>query len=416
MVARIKIGSSLSRAFYYNENKVKEGVSNCIAAENFPIRMERMTEVKRLDILKKTASLRPGLKANSVHISLNFAPTEQFSDDRLKEIATVYMNKIGFGQQPFLVYRHHDAGHPHVHIVTTKVTMDGSVINTNNIGKVQSEKARKEIEISYGLIRAEDQPKQQYELKPAFTEKVSYGKTESRKAIAAVLAGVIKTYKYSSLAELNAVLKLYNVVADPGSDKSRTFANNGLHYKVLDMEGNPVGVPIKASAIAGNPGLKFLEDQFRRNEPLKTSHKIKVKNAIDFYFIGAKPSLPGLTAALKKEGIDVVLRASDQGQLYGITYVDHRNKCVFNGSKLGKQYSAKSIADRCIVFPAPSSQKVQPIILKQRNSSHFSDADHPEQEQAGLLQQLLQPEVQTDYVPYELSGRKKKKKIRRKIN
>ena len=58
---------------------------------------------------------------------------------------------IGFGELPFLVCQHHDAGLPHLHIITLKVRFDGSRMDTQNIGRNQSEKARKEIETQYGL-------------------------------------------------------------------------------------------------------------------------------------------------------------------------------------------------------------------------------------------------------------------------
>ncbi len=56
------------------------------------------------------------------------------------------MSKIGFGDQPYLVYQHFDARHPHIHIVTTNIKSDGSRIKTHNIGRNQSERARREIE------------------------------------------------------------------------------------------------------------------------------------------------------------------------------------------------------------------------------------------------------------------------------
>ena len=121
MVARIKIGNSLSRGFFYNEHKVKEGVAEFILAGNYPISTEKLSEFQRLNVLQKIASLNENAKVNSVHISLNFDPSEQISQELMKEIAGHYMDKIGFGAQPYLVYQHHDAGHPHMHILTTKV-------------------------------------------------------------------------------------------------------------------------------------------------------------------------------------------------------------------------------------------------------------------------------------------------------
>src|SRR6266536_2611641 len=148
---------------------------------------------------------------NSVHISLNFDPSEKLDEATLKNIADTYMNKIGFGDQPYLVYQHFDAGHPHIHIVTTNIQRDGSRIKSHNIGRNQSEKARKEIELSYGLVRAEShQQKEAYQLKPINALKVQYGRSETKRAITNVLDRVLSNYKYTSLPELNAVLKQYN--------------------------------------------------------------------------------------------------------------------------------------------------------------------------------------------------------------
>src|SRR5690606_10582189 len=137
----------------------------------------------------------------------------------------------GFGKQPYLVYQHNDAGHPHIHLVSIKVKEDGSRIDTQNIGRNQSEKARKEIEISFGLVVANERKrKQEFDLKPIPVQRVQYGRSETKKAIQNVLDHVIGRYRYTSLPELNAVLKQYNVIAERGSENSRVFINKGLVY------------------------------------------------------------------------------------------------------------------------------------------------------------------------------------------
>src|SRR3989337_1512495 len=142
MVAVIKTGSSIHRIFNYNEQKVKEGIAQCIAAVNYPKDVSHLTLSNKLNRLLNQAALNENVTRNSVHISLNFDPSEKLSQERLQEIAETYMQKIGFGEQPYLVYQHHDAGHPHIHIVTVKVRADGNRIDTQNIGRNQSEKAR----------------------------------------------------------------------------------------------------------------------------------------------------------------------------------------------------------------------------------------------------------------------------------
>jgi len=424
MVAVIKTGHSLQRILNYNENKVKEGVAECISASNYPMDAEKLSFNHKLNRLLKQAALNENVTRNSVHVSLNFDPNERLSGEQLKDIADTYMQKIGFGEQPYLVYRHMDAGHPHIHIVSVKVRADGSRIDTQNIGRNQSEKARKKIETAYGLVKAEDMKKKQYELKSAYTQKVQYGRSDSRRAIANVLDAILNTYKYTSLPELNAVLKQYNVMADRGSESSRTYQHQGLLYRILDEQGNPVGVPIKASSFHNKPTLKYLEERFSLNEVARQPHKLRVKNTIDLTFLKqSKPSLQTLIKALEKEGINTVVRQNADGVIYGITYVDHRTKCVFNGSAIGKPYSAKGILERCDETKEQLTQKQG--FFKQPSSKTFfpeEGAIPPAAQQnkgdSELLETLLQPEHTSGYVPHQLTkkgGRKRRKRTNKRL-
>lgn len=420
MVARIKIKDALAANFFYNENKVKEGVAECLVAENFPADLQQLSEMQRLHFLQKIAALNGDIKVNSVHISLNFEPSEQLDANRLKEIAMDYMERIGFGGQPYLVYQHFDAGHPHIHVLSVKVGLDGKGIDTHHIAVKKSEPARKELELKYNLVRAEDMSKKQFRLQPAFAQKVQYGRSESRRAIAGVLEVILNQYKYASLPELNAVLSQYNVMADRCRETSRVYKNNGLLYRILDEQGKSVGVPIKASSFYNKPTLAFLEERFSLNAPLKQPLKRRVRNAIDFYFLKQKqPSLEGLIRALEKEGIHTVNRKSDEGYLYGITYIDHKNKVVFNGSELGKDYSAKRISERCMAdVPA---DKLKLVKVDNKDATGEFAVGRPSQPvqpttEPGLMDILMQPEEVYEPLPYQFRKTGKRKKRKRPSN
>ena len=159
MVAIIKTGHSIHNIFNYNENKVKQGVAACIGEGNYPVDVDKMSGTMKLNRFIKQLVLNDNVKRNSVHISLNFHPSENHSKEKLMDIANTYMEKIGFGEQPYLVYQHHDAGHPHIHLVSIKVRADGSRIDMQNIGRNQSEIARKEIEKYFELVMAEGHEK-----------------------------------------------------------------------------------------------------------------------------------------------------------------------------------------------------------------------------------------------------------------
>lgn len=426
MVTVIGSGRSIRRTFYYNENKVNEGVAQCLMAANYPIDLEQTNASMRLNMLLKTAALNPDVQRSSIHISLNFAPGEQLSDTRLKAIAQEYMERIGFGNQPYLVYRHDDAAHPHIHIATTKIRPDGSRIITQNIGKNLSEPARKALELKHSLVKAEDQKQQLFSLKPVDAIKVIYGELPTRKAIANVLETVLQGYKYTSLAELNAVLGQYNIHADQGNEQSRIYQHKGLVYHVLNVQGQPVGVPVKASSFHNNPGLKFLQERYLKNDIARQQHKEKIKSTIDKVLLrNPKITIEQLVLKLKAEGIHVALRQNSEGFLYGLTYVDHTTKCVFNGSALGKKYSAKGMMERLessINKAKEQQQKPQFLPPPKDKSAPVTDTTghekspvpaNPEEEnnnEKGLLESLMQYEYTNQSIPYEW----KKKKRRRK--
>lgn len=410
MVAVIKTSSSIRSILNYNENKVEIGKAECISAVNYPLELEKLSFTSKLNRFLKLAELNTNAKRNTVHISLNFDPSENHSKEKLAEIADTYMEKLGFGRQPYLVYQHYDAGHPHCHIVTNNIQRDGKRIDLHLLGIRKSEPARKEIEEMFGLVKAEGRKqKEDFSLKLKNVGRIQYGKAESRKAINSVLNKVLFDYKYSSLPELNAVLNLYNVHADRGSEDSRVFKNNGLLYKILDQNSKPIGVPIKASEFYSRPTLKFLEGKFKSNEAEKESYKKYVKNAIKLAFYSKNIISPEkLSNILERGSINMILRKGREGQLYGITYVDHKTRCVFNGNSLGKEFSAKGIQESCAMNILAIEKKHQNSVSA--NSQNFQDFESRDYVKENLAEILLRGERVNDFVSKQFK-RKNKKRI-----
>lgn len=350
MVAKIKSGKSLIGALNYNENKVKQGKATLIVAAKYLKDKEKLSFNDKLFRLTDLAAMNQRAKTNTVHISLNFPNGEYLADEKLNEIVKDYLMGVGFGTQPYLVYRHEDAGHPHIHIVTTNIKRDGERISLHYLGQNESEKTRKAIEIKYGLIKADEQPKQGPNLK-ADVSAAEYGQAESKRAITNILGFVLRTYKFTSLPELNAVLQNYNIQADRGSKDSRMYAHAGLIYWILDNKGDKVGVPIKASTIYGKPTLKTLEEKFRLNTQLRKPFKeglIKILDGV----LTTPQTKRSFQKALCEKGIQCILRQNEEGRIYGVTFIDHKNKAVFNGSDLSKAYSANLLSGKFL--PEPS--------------------------------------------------------------
>jgi hypothetical protein len=414
MVAVIKTSHSIHRILNYNENKVRQKKAVCMAAGNYPTDASRLSFTMKLRHFERQMDLNANAKRNSVHISLNFDASEKdMPTEKVLRIAEAYMEKIGFGEQPYLVYRHFDAGHPHIHLVTTNITSDGSRIDLHHLAIRKSEPARKEIEIAFGLVRAQGSKKQPDALAKDGTAVAVYGASETRAAIQNVLEAVINKYRFTSLPEFNAVLQLYNVKAEQGGEGSRVRRHGGLLYRILDSQGNPVGVPIKASLLYNSPTLAKLSLKFSPNAIMGQQHKARVKNAIDRLALGNdRPDLNALGRNLSREGISMVMRTSHDGLVYGITYVDHRTGGVFNGSALGKPYSAKQMQQR---FPSGTAGK--PGGDNQHLASLLEGLASANPASASLLQDIMRiaevlsrPEQALDFVPGQLKKRRKRQK------
>jgi hypothetical protein len=411
MVARIRTGRSIKGAINYNERKVSEGKAELIAAINYPKSTHRLNFHEKLYRLQNLANLNTRTATNCLHLSLNFDPKENLSNEKLIKIAETYMLGINFKDQPYLVYHHHDAAHQHIHIVSTNIQKDGSRISFHNLGRTESEKTRKEIEIKFGLIKADrKQENKLQQLTPVKLEKALYGKVETKRAITNVVNQVISQYKFSSLHQFNAILQQYHMIADRGEQGSRMYEKGGLLYSTLDKQDNKIGVPIKASSIYGKPTLGMLESKFETNKKMKIAFQSQLKETIRSACMLSK-SKKEFTSKLKERSVDVVFRTNDQNFIYGITYIDHNTKTVFNGSELGKEFSAAAMravweAGEPVKKPGESKS---PAVIKDDEQPFTNGREKAN----NMLDVLFQPANNFDYVPKALKRKRKKKKSKR---
>jgi hypothetical protein len=97
---RINTGKNISKALNYNEKKVQEGKAEILAESGFMKGIDRLNFHDKLNHFQRFTSLNERATTNTLHVSLNFDPSEKLGNEKMIEIAAAYMQKIGFGEQP----------------------------------------------------------------------------------------------------------------------------------------------------------------------------------------------------------------------------------------------------------------------------------------------------------------------------
>ena len=418
MVTKIVSGKSIRGVLQYNENKVSSGEAVLLIASGFAADINELNVHQKNQRFENLTMLNGHSKTNALHITLNFDPTDMLDNSKYQQVASAFMERIGFGDQPFLVYRHDDAGHPHLHVVTTNIRPDGQRIDTHNIGRTLANDARRELEKEFNLVKAEGR---QYSdalgIKAADLEKAQYGKAPTKRAITNITGAVMRSYKFTSLSEYNAVLKQFNVVADRGNETSAMYQKGGLIYSLLDRNGEKVGVPIKASSIYGKPTLASLEKKFEKNKEDRKPFKDNLKERIDKVF-GAYTEISKATfiEELQKQNIHASFHQNAQGQVYGLTFVDNKNKTVFKGSDLGKNYSAKAITERLSAQDKKIKPEKKTYLKPKQAGNQFSKTEqhktYIKPPDASDYLKIALAKGRPDGAPPPAPPKKKKKKIR----
>ncbi|MEZ0184634.1 conjugal transfer protein MobB [Flavobacterium plurextorum] len=344
MIAKIGRSGNLYGALAYNQQKVENKNAKILS-------FSRIIETPdaHYSAAQLMQSFAPYLIANrntekhTLHISLNPDPKDQVSDSRYIEMADQYMREMGYGQQPYVVFKHTDIERSHIHIVSVCVDEQGKKIS-DSYEKIRSMKLCRELETKYGLIRAAaDKPKQENTIFQA----VDYKKGNIKSQMASVVRYLPQYYSYQSLGEYNALLSLFNIQAQKLEVEHGGIMRQGLLYAPLDEKGEKAGHPIKASLFGKKAGMAGLELHFGGSRKLMDAHPAKktIKAAITDSFNSAKDEQKFIEN-LGKHGINVVVRRNDAGRIYGMTFVDHNSKTVWNGSRLGKEFSA-NIFNNC---------------------------------------------------------------------
>ena len=300
-----------------------------------------------------------------LHISLNPDPKDVLSNEQLSEIAQFYMQKMGYGNQPFIVYLHEDIERRHIHIVSLRVDENGRKIDGNFEHRRLMDVCR-ELEQKYGLIPADQKQKSQQSL--LSLKPVDYQNGDIKYQIASVIRPIAGSWHFQSLKEYRALLTLYNIGVEEVKGRINGKEYKGLIYLALNDSGEKAGNPFKSSLFGKSVGTEALEKRIEKSAEVIKNKRLKERSKkVIASVMRTASNRTDFEGALAKQGMSVLFRTSEDGRIYGATFIDHEQKCVFNGSRLGKEFSANVFND---LFngknipetdsPSPRSQMSQP--------------------------------------------------------
>ena len=343
MVAKINRGVSLYGAVIYNQRKVDEATARIIAGN----RMITDLTGNPHNVMQQTLwAFESYLAANRntekpvLHISLNPSVDDRLTDGQFAELAREYMQKMGYGDQPYIVYLHEDIDRRHVHIVSTCVKENGEKISDAYEWN-RSMKACRELENRFGLKPVADK---RNELLEPYLKKADYRDGDVKRQVGNILKSVFTAYRFQTFGEFSAMLSCFNIEAKQVRGEFEGSPYNGIVYTLTDDAGRPVCTPIKSSLIGKRFGYEGIEKRIAVNVRDFRNRKWqpKIHDAVTLAMHGCRGNREDFIRLLGEKGIDVVFRENEEGRIYGVTFIDHRNREVYNGSRLGKEFSANN--------------------------------------------------------------------------
>lgn len=351
MVAKISLGSSLYGAIVYNGEKINKEKGRVLDTNKIYNDGSGNINIHRaFEDFKRWMPQSTRAEKTMMHISLNPYPDDILSEGEYASLAHEYMEKMGFSDMPYIIVKHQDIDRHHIHIVALRVRPDGSAISDRN-NFYRSKEICRELERKYGLHTAERQ-----KITPDMPIRKIDPAGDIKRQVANTVKMVGMRYRFQSMGEYNAILGLYNVKCEPTDGRVNGREYHGLVYYALDDSGNIIASPFKASRLGRFASRTAIDGRFERS---KEKTDIRPLRRVVAEVIERSSGKDDFIAELKERNIDLVLRYTDEGRIYGVTFIDHDSMTVLNGSRLGKEFSANALENW---FRNPSDKPAVTVI------------------------------------------------------
>ena len=336
MIAKISATENLGGALGYNFKKVEKGEANILlAAELYQSNDGNYTMEDVLTDMEALILKKGRTKKTVFHCSLNPHPDEKLSDEQFTQIVKEYMEALGYGKQPYIVFKHNDIAREHIHIVSLRVDSRGRKIN-DKFEKRRSKKITDALERKFGLIPSSKVTDKAMKEMP----KIDTTQRNIKEQVSNVVRMVLKHYHFCSLGELNAILSAYNLTVEEVKTEFRGKKYDGQVYVPTDDKGNKVSTPIHASDIGRGVGYTAVQNRMQKSKQAIKPLIPAIRNKVLQTMRTSPKTEEELQQRLEEQGLRVFIRKNESGRIYGITFIDDKEGIALNGSRSGKGYVA----------------------------------------------------------------------------
>lgn len=341
MVAKINHTEQLYKVVAYNQHKVDAGTARIIGGHRMIADLAAGPERQMQQTLlafENHLLMNRNTEKPILHISLNPTLDDRLTETQYAALARDYMEKMGYGNQPYIVYLHEDIDRRHIHIVSTCVDDAGRKLNDKYEWR-RSMKACRELEPKYGLRNVADK---RQELANAYLRKADYSRGDAKRQIGNILKSLHKSYRYQTFGEWSALLAQFNIEAKQVRGEFQGEPYTGVVYTITDDAGRLLGTPVKASLIGREFGYEGLKRRMGYNakEYRAGRWRPKIRNEVAAAMLRSRGDREEFRRQLEERYIGVLFRENEAGRIYGVTFIDHNAREVYNGSRLGKEFSA----------------------------------------------------------------------------
>ena len=373
----------------YNEGKVLRGVAELVGFAN----MESTDRKAVYDLFERYERTRYYVAEKSFHASVNPSDEDSCSEDQVLSFIAALMQHLGYGRQPYLVYRHFDIEREHYHIVSVRADKEGRKIN-NYYEKRRTSAFMREVAAQYGFSLAEKGSRVAVRKDITDTHSAKGLRFNPRGEVLSQLKGLFKealAYYHQGFPQLAAVLLEMGIAAS----LVQTEGQPSITLQGLDKKGNPV-TGVFSEKDLDEPLYEMASALWaagKHSHGRRVREKERMRSLVGFAF-GISRSEGHFVNILRGKGIGVHLsKTADTGEVFGVTFVDNVTRTIFKASEIRDVISVQMMRSAVSSgkWRIEDKGRSRSSYIRSARTSAHEDAVRLRDLRAGVVARVLKP-------------------------